>query len=320
MDKFPLLSIICTVFNQEAFLKQCLDGVEGQAYPNLEIFLVDNGSTDGSKEILKDWSDKNSSKFPISVIFRNEEMPYCQSFNQVLAQAKGKYLIDLSGDDFLLPEHAIKSIALLEENPVAALSFSDAFLSKEGKKKSFYPRDHQGRLKFPIMEGELYEVLVARHHVLSVTMVLRTDFFKEVGGYDENLAYEDFDIQVRLARKHPFVFSDHIGLIKAIHPNAFSASQYKRYRSVMLPSTLKICQKIRKMNRSHSEDEALKKRLKYELKHALLSANFEVANGFLELLTDLNDGGQCSLIIYKNWLRYKWDFSALYVFFKSFKD
>ncbi|WP_291789191.1 glycosyltransferase family A protein [Cecembia sp.] len=320
MDESPLLSIICTVFNQEAFLTQCLAGIAGLSYPNLEIFLVDNGSSDDSRAILKDWVDKNRSNFTISTIFRDLDMPYCQSFNQVLAQVNGKYLIDLSGDDILQTQHAIKSITRLEENPLAALSFSDAFLYKEGIKKSFYPRDHQGRLKSPVIEGELYEVLVARHHVLSVTMVLRTDFIKEVGGYDESLAYEDFDIQVRLARKHPFVFSDHIGLIKTIHPKAFSAAQYKRYRSVMLPSTLKICQKIQKMNRTRGEDEALKKRLKYELKHALFSANFEVADGFLDLLEDLNNVGQSSLFIYKKWLRYQWDFSGIYVFLKSFND
>jgi glycosyltransferase involved in cell wall biosynthesis len=319
MDKLPLLSIICTVFDQETYLKKCLDAVAGLQYPNLELFLVDNGSKDNSNQIMQQWVNTNPVSFPVKMISRESAMPYCKSFNEVLALTAGEYLIDLSGDDILLSQHALKSVNALENHPHAAVCFSDAFLSKAGKQKNFYSRDQQGRLKSPVQDGDIYEILVAKHHVLSVTMVIRTKPLKELGGYDESLSYEDFDVQVRLARRYDFVFSDHVGFIKTLHARAMSTKQYQRYHSLMLPSTLKICQKIKSMNRDQGEDLALQKRVDHELKHALLSANFQVACGFLKILEDLGQKGT-RFMLYKKWMKYRWDISALYAFFKSLKD
>jgi len=319
MNKQPLLSIICTVFNQEEYIQNSLDAVLALDYPNWELFIVDNGSKDNSKKIIQDWVNHHASEFQIKTIFRESTWPYCKSFNEVLAMTSGKYLIDLSGDDLLLPDHAVKSVQALEAQPQSAVCFSDAYLSKNGRRKSFYPRDSKGQLKNPVQAGDLYEVLVASHHVLSVTMVLRTEALKAIGGYDEGLSYEDFDIQVRLAKRHPFVFSDHFGVIKTLHPRAMSVTQYQRYHSVMLPSTLKICQKIKDMNQSSSENAALIKRLGYELKHSLFSANFEVAKGFLDLAHELGATGS-AFYFYRQWLKLRWDVSGLYAFLKKFKD
>ena len=62
-----------------------------------------------------------------------------------------------------------------------------------------------------------------------LVVVFNAQLLKADGGYDEELYYEDFDIQVRLARKHPVLFSDHIGVVKRLHHNSMSAAQYKRY-------------------------------------------------------------------------------------------
>ncbi|EKB49547.1 glycosyltransferase family 2 protein [Cecembia lonarensis] len=318
MDNLPLLSIICTVYNQEAFIKDCLEAVAALDYPNVELFVVDNGSEDNAKEIIKEWLSNQNIDFQVSTIFRESRWPYCKSFNEVFSLTSGKYLIDLSGDDLLLTAHAMKSVQALENHPTAAVCFSDALLEKNGKKSSFYPRTAEGKLKKKVEDGDLYKKLVASHHVLSVTMVLRSDALRAIGGYDETLSYEDFDIQVRLARKYSFVFSDHFGLIKTLHPNAFSATQYMRYRSVMLPSTLRICWKIKEMNQDSLEDKALLQRVLYELKHSLLSANFEQAIGFMELASALGASG-LHYFIYGQWIKYRWDFSALYVLLKKIK-
>ena len=316
MDNYPLLSIICTVYNQEDYVRSCLEALASLDYPDLECFIVDNGSQDGSRKIIEDWVDEQAEGFRPQTIFRDLSLPYCKSFNEVLSLVSGKYLIDLSGDDILLPQHALNSVLALERNPRAVVCFSDAFLSKNGRKKSFYPRDAKGNLLSPVKDGDLYKILVASHHVLSVTMVLRTEALKAIGGYDENLSYEDFDIQVRLARKHPFVFSDHHGIIKNLHPKAYSAKQYQRYRSVMLPSTLSICHKIKAMNQNDAEDAALLQRLNYELKHSLFSANFEAARGFYELAVALGGTGS-GFVLYRYWLKYRWDFSGFYAFLKK---
>ncbi|MEP0713231.1 MAG: glycosyl transferase, partial [Algoriphagus sp.] len=135
---------------------------------------------------------------------------------------------------------------------------------------------------------------------------------RQEGGYDASLSYEDFDIQIRLTSKYPVVFSDHIGIYKRKHANSLSAQQYRRYRSVMLPSTLRICEKIRDINTSLTEKSALKTRVIFELKHALWSANFDVAQGFVALAKELEVEG-VEFRLYRLWLWLKLDISWLYV-------
>lgn len=314
--EFPLVSIICTAYNHEAFIETTLNSVLSQNYPKLELILLDNGSSDKTKEIIEHWYSEHKGKIPIQKVLRTDTIPYCKSFNSAFNLSKGKYFIDLSGDDTLLPEHISTSVGILEDNPEAAICFSDAYLKKSGAKmKTFYPRDPQGKLKSPVIQGDVYKYLVSRHIILSVTMVVRTEFFQSIGMYDESLSYEDFDIMVRLARDHSFVFSDHIGLIKNIHSGSLSDGQYRAKNSIILPSTLKVCQKIKMMNRNKEENLALKKRVMFELKHALFSANFDVADGFLELAESLGASG-VKFWLFRLWEKNQWDISKLYTKFK----
>jgi glycosyltransferase involved in cell wall biosynthesis len=312
VSKFPLVSIICTAFNHEVYIEKALESVLAQSYPNLELIIVDNASEDRTKRIIENWALENQNKIPIQKIFRVSSIPYCASFNAAFLLSKGKYFIDLSGDDILQPDHIMFSVNMLESNPDAVICFSDAYLKKEKRKvKTFYQRDKKGHLQAPVFQGYLYEILVRRHIILSVTMVVRSESFKSIGMYDESLSYEDFDILVRMAREHPFVFSDHIGVVKNIHRGSLSSGQYRARNSVMLPSTLKVCHKIKAMNRTIEEDNALKERIKFELKHALLSSNFEVAKGFLELGKSLGASG-LELWFFRMWAKNQWDISNFY--------
>lgn len=84
----------------------------------------------------------------------------------------------------------------------------------------------------------------------------------------------------------------------------------------MLPSTLKVCQKIKKMNRRPKEDKALLRRILFETKHALLSANFEIARGFISLGRELGAKG-LKFSLYNSWANMKMDISGLYLLFKK---
>jgi glycosyltransferase involved in cell wall biosynthesis len=316
VSEFPLVTIICTAFNHEVYIEQALDSVLAQDYPNLELIIVDNASQDRTKKIIENRTLVNPNKIPIQKIFRVDPLPYCASFNDAFLLSKGKYFIDLSGDDSLQPYHIRYSVDKLESNPDAVICFSDAYLKKgKGQLKTFYPRDKEGHLQSTVMQGDLYEKLVKMHMILSVTMMVRSESFKSIGMYDESLSYEDFDIMVRLAREHPFVFSDHIGVVKNIHSKSLSSGQYRTRNSIMLPSTLKVCYKIKAMNRTEGEDKALKERVIFELKHTLFSANFDVAEGFLELAKSLGASGLV-FWIFRMWAKNQWDISGFYSKFK----
>jgi glycosyltransferase involved in cell wall biosynthesis len=311
--KLPLVSVICTSYNHEHFLLQSLNSILEQEYGNLEIILVDNGSNDKSQELMELWYERNKGKLPLQIILRNTAINYCESFNEAFQQCRGKYLVDFSTDDKLMPKHIRFSVDVLENAPDAAAVFSDAWIIDKGKSKSFYKRKRKGELAEEVESGWIYEKVVAYHHILSPTMLMRSKVFEDLGMYDQDLAYEDFDIIVRMARKYRLCFSDHFGVEKMIHSMAFSKEQYKVRKSRLLPSTLKICQKIIEINRCVSENHALLKRVHYEWRQSLLSANFEVADGFLALAQKLHDQS-VQFQLFRVWTRRRVDVSKLAIF------
>ncbi len=309
------VTVICIAFNHEKWIEKALVSVLFQEYENRRLIVVDNGSSDQSAKIIRNWVENNAEKLPVSIIYKSKPEPYCQLFNDVLAQVETEYVVDLSGDDFLYPHHLFLSVKKLQEEPDAAFLFSDAtILEESGDSSSFYQPRQYKEIEEIILNGELYETLIRRSYICAPSVVFRTAILKENEGYDATLSYEDFDIQLRLARNSPVVFSGHVGVLKRKHSDSLSAGQYQIHKSKMLPSTLKVCWKIASMNTSKRENLALKERILYELKHAVWSANFEAAKGFVELGKKLKMSG-FEFFFYKCWLLLKVDMSWLYARF-----
>lgn len=308
----PLVSVILTCFNQSKYVLRCLESVKSQDYPRLELIVVDNGSSDQSAALIEKWSSENGQSIVSKLIIGKTSIPYCKSFNEAFSFSQGRYLIDLSGDDELVPGHISRSISKLKESIGAACCFSDVWLREEnGRKRTFFKRDRGGHLAQKVKIGDVYRQVVERYCIPSVSLVFDAEIFRKEGGYDENLSYEDFDIIVRMARNYSFVFSNHIGVIKNIHSGSFSDTQYAAKNPTMLLSTLKVCWKIKEMNRRPRENEALLKRIYFETKHALLSGNFEVARGFLELARQVGGKG-FRYRLFKTWSASKINLSPVY--------
>jgi hypothetical protein len=142
-------------------------------------------------------------------------------------------------------------------------------------------------------------------------LVFRTVTLLKENGYDESLSYEDFDIMVRLGRKYRFVFSNTIGVEKRLLSTSFSAGQYRTKNSIMLPSTYQVLRKIKKMNRTPEENKALITRSLHETKHALASANFEIAGKLLSFVDELGERSS-KFWLYWGWWQLKLNISWFY--------
>ncbi len=316
MDVAAKVTVICIAYNHGQWIEETLESVRLQDYHAKELIVVDNGSDDDTAERIKSWVNQTSGELPVQTIFNQTMQPYCGLFNQVLAQVSSQYLVDLSGDDVLYPEHLSESILELQSEPGAGFVFSDAYiLDHKGEVKSFYERDHAGDLVEPVELENIYLRLIKQSYICSATVVFNVAILQSEGGYDETLFYEDFDIMIRLSRNHPVLFSDHIGVLKRKHGGSMSAAQYRPYQSRMLPSTVKVCSKISQMNLYPEENQALAIRILHELKHALWSANFEPARELIRLGENLGIKN-LRFTIYKIWAKKAWDISWLYVWLK----
>ncbi len=117
-DNDKRVSIIIPVFNNEKHLKKCLDSVISQTYHNLEIILVDDGSTDLSSLICDEYSEMDSR---VCVLHNNNgKVAYAR--NQGLKIAKGEYITFIDADDYVLPEYIEKLVLAVEgENCILAM-------------------------------------------------------------------------------------------------------------------------------------------------------------------------------------------------------
>lgn len=128
----PLVSIVVPVYNDEKYVGQCIDSILSQTYKNIEVICVNDGSTDNSPSILKQYAEKRDAFFNIKVVDQ-ENGGLSAARNTGMAHAKGKYIYFLDSDDMLNYDNAILEMVLLaEENRLDQLIFACRLFS-DGK-------------------------------------------------------------------------------------------------------------------------------------------------------------------------------------------
>lgn len=121
MENQALVSVIIPVYNVEKYLRECVDSVIGQTYKNLEIILVDDGSTDSSGKICDEYVDKDER---VTVIHKKNEGP-SKTRNAGLNNASGEYIYFLDSDDYIV-DNAIENLVMTADSNQADLVFFDA--------------------------------------------------------------------------------------------------------------------------------------------------------------------------------------------------
>jgi glycosyltransferase involved in cell wall biosynthesis len=275
----PLVSVICVCYNHARFITEALESVINQTYTPVELIIVDDGSRDDSAIVIQQWIEKNP-----AVVFLNlkQNIGYTKAFNKAFALAKGEFYIDLAGDDILLPTRIEKGIqGFLGKGERFAIQFNDAnFIDTNGQ----YLGRHSD--KFPhnsIPQGDLYADLIQRYFICSPTMMVRKSVLDALGGYDENLLYEDFDLWVRVGRNHLLFYIPEVLVNRRIVHGSLGQTQYA-CNSKQLESTFLVCEKILKLNRTAQERRALNKRIFYELKWNLRFLHLPLVWRYLGLL------------------------------------
>jgi len=281
----PTVTVIALSYNHVAFLSEAINSLLDQTYPSIEIIAIDDASTDASVGILEAFAAKGV----LTLISNKENRGNCASFNQALKRASGKYIIDFSTDDVLLPEMVEKMVEKFESvGEDYGLVFGDCMYIDEAGTfiKTHYKRDKEGIIAEEVPEGAVYADAVKRYFIPAPAVMLRKSMLKELGGYDEALSYEDFDLWVRAARNYKFCFLNRLVIKKRLHPRALSVNFYNR-KNKLQESTFRVCEKILWLNKNKEEDKALTKRVKYEMRQAYFTGSTILVLKYIRLLKHL---------------------------------
>lgn len=278
--EYPLLTIICISYNHSLYIVDAINSIWNLDYPNVELIIADDASSDNSQKVIKDLIvDKE-----ITTVFNQINIGHCKTFNRALKLAKGEFIVDFSADDIFLKSGVKQGVNLLTKKGESfGVVFSDAERIDEFNKVIGCHITSSFFYLSIVPQGDIYKNLLEKYFISPPTMIFRKSLIDEIGGYNENLSYEDFDFWVRSARITNYCYLPEITIQKRIHRESVSSKQYIK-NSTMLESTLKVCETAFILNSRKTEDFALIKRLIYEAKMALLSNNFSVITRMLILL------------------------------------
>lgn len=116
----PIISIITPTYNAEKYIEETIDSVINQSYTNWEMVIVDDGSTDGTVNIIRDYQDKYN-KIKLIVLSKNQGAGIAR--NTAIEKANGRYIAFLDSDDQWLPEKLETQLRYMQKNQIA-FSFS----------------------------------------------------------------------------------------------------------------------------------------------------------------------------------------------------
>jgi glycosyltransferase involved in cell wall biosynthesis len=182
------------VYNGEQYLRPAIDSVLAQSFSDLELLVVDDGSTDGTAAILRSYKDPRLRVFPLA------HVGIIKARNYGAAQSQADWIACLDADDISLPHRLAEQMNLLRKHRDAVFCYSDVEFIGEGAATIRRPRPPRTRA-----------LLAARFcwycPIIASSVIFKRESFQAVGGYDPDEPYsEDFGLWGRLLELGTFAF------------------------------------------------------------------------------------------------------------------
>ncbi|MEG3843314.1 glycosyltransferase [Microcoleus sp. herbarium14] len=227
----PLISICIPTYNGEAFIGEAIKSAIAQTYPNIELIVSDDGSTDRTIAIAQSFQSQTAADFRI-ILHRNYGLS--QNWNFCISQAKGEYIKFLFQDDLLEPECIEKMVALAQQNPKIGMVFSPRGITIADSESHPILRKASQSIKDlhkswsnlkSIQPGQelLADTNCLNNPINKIgepsTVLIATRVFAEIGLFDSGLSqYVDLDMWWRIMGNYHIGFVDEKLSSLRIHP------------------------------------------------------------------------------------------------------
>lgn len=209
-----MVSVIIPTYNRHAFLADAIDSVLAQTYTDLEVIVVDDGSTDSTALMVKERFGPD----PRVRYFYQNNAERCVARNRGIAESRGEFLAFLDSDDLWLPSKIEKQVRLFADNPDVGMVYSWwSDIDVDG--------NHLQDNGWMGMEGQTHGLIfrqLLQGNILSLaTSVVRRSVINDVGGFTLNpglLCFEDWELWTRISYKHRIEFVPEPLALLRTHP------------------------------------------------------------------------------------------------------
>src|SRR2546426_189289 len=189
------VSVVIPVYNGEQYLADAIQSVRDQTYQNVEVIVVDDGSTDGSADVAK--------KFGEAIRYVHQSNGGVgKARNTGIAAARGAYLAFLDQDDLWLPDKLAVQVAYLDSHPEVGAVYCQCQVMGNAELRSDHMRDLRQRLYYyaePVKDDVVG--IMRGPCLLMTTTMFRREVLQSIGGFDEafiGAGAEDMDLTLRL--------------------------------------------------------------------------------------------------------------------------
>ncbi len=221
----PLVSIGIPYYNAERYILETLESVKAQTYPSIELLLINDCSPDNSHAVVTDWVKQNNHFFSNIIVVENSENRGVAYSCRVLQKAAhGEFFTKLDADDTILPFKTTEQVTFLLANLDVAMVYSNTLLMRPDS--SVLEENYFEKQKFEAVKdnkgpgGQIFSELLAEDFIPASSVMIRKCVLDAVGGYDESLYIEDWDMWLRIARNNKIEFINRICSLYRVHPQS----------------------------------------------------------------------------------------------------
>src|SRR3990170_5564347 len=266
-NQYPLVSIIVPMFNAELYIKEALDSIFNQTYQNIEIIAVDDGSTDGTSRIVKEYSERdNRCKY---IYLHNSGVSTAR--NNGILHATGEFITFFDADDIMLPHKIAVQVGFLINHPDLSIVLTDYHnFTHHGdyEQTHFMTCPQLSKLinigpqkeSIVIEPAKARSILAVENFTIADSPLLRREVITQVGMFDTNLkACEDFEFTYRIATKYQIGVLNCVGFKRRVHSTNMSNISHNTLP--MLQNYIKSRSKLLKAE----QNDDIRNRLKLSL-------------------------------------------------------
>jgi len=243
----PRVSILMTVYNADAYVRDSVNSLIAQTFPDWELIAVDDGSKDASLSALREYSDARVLVFPLE-----KNIGRTPALRFAFDQARGEYIAVLDADDISSPDRLARQVEFLDQHPDVALVASWAqYIDEHGRVFDEF--------KPPLNQNELLDCLGWTNPIVHSSAMYRRQLAQEVGGYPADIVWaQDFGLILALAQRAKIaMIADYLCQLRVL---AASMTRSKKNQILVASEALVLFQRAANLLRLSAKARRLNRR------------------------------------------------------------
>ena len=211
----PKITVLMSVYNGGRYLKEAIDSILNQSFMDFEFLIINDCSTDTSKEIILSYNDPR-----IRLIDNEKNIGLTKSLNRGLQLAKGEYVARQDADDVSLPKRLEKEMKTAVEYPQTILISTgfDNFISSFNKNVLIEPSRARDKIEF--IE---FKDLIKGNSIFHGTVLFKKKDILDINGYDEKFKHaQDYDLWLRISKRGKIIKLKEVLYFRRLHFNSVS--------------------------------------------------------------------------------------------------